>query len=347
MTQLNLTVRELAERLGGQLDGNGEAVLTGIASLESAGPGDLTFVVDARRASRLATTKAGAALVAADAPAAPLPLIRVEHVQAAVAEVLAIIGETEELPPAGTHPTAIVAGDARLDEGVAVGPCAVVGARARLERSAVVCAHAVVGADAHIGAETILLPGTVVESRCRIGRRCRVGPNAVIGSSGFGYYLAEGRQKRVPHIGTVEIGDDVDIGACSCVDRAKFGATRIGDGTKIDNLVQVAHNVQIGRGCALAGQAGIAGSAVLKDGVVLGGHAGIRDNITLGEGVQASAFAAVAQDVPAGMTVTGVPASDARKMLRVFQIWAKLPEMRDRLKKLEKRLEALEPPEDH
>ena len=151
----------------------------------------------------------------------------------------------------------------------------------------------------------------------------------------------------MPHAGTVEIGDEVDIGACSCVDRAKFGATRIGDGTKIDNLVQVAHNCQIGRGCLLAGLVGLGGSAVLKDLAVLGGHAGVRDNITIGSGVRASAFAAIAQDVPDGSTVVGVPAREAGRQLRIYKTQERLPELRQRLRELEKKVQALESAKDH
>jgi UDP-3-O-[3-hydroxymyristoyl] glucosamine N-acyltransferase len=344
---MRYTIEELAERLGGSIEGDGGVVVTGVASLESAGPGDLTFVVDARRASALAASRAAAAILGGDAPTASMPVIRVENVEAALATVLAMVGESEKLPPAGIHPTAIVAGDAQVGPGVAIGPGAVVGAGAKLGPSVALCANVTVGPEVTIGAESILLVGTVVEGRCRIGRRCRIGPNAVIGSSGFGYYFANGRRNRVPHTGTVEIGDDVDIGACSCVDRAKFGATRIGDGTKIDNLVQVAHNVQIGRRCALAALVGIAGSAVLKDDVVLGGHVGVRDNITVGSNVQSAACSAIAQDTPEGAAVSGIPAIDARQWLRSVRLFARLSEMHERIKQLEKKVKALESPKDH
>jgi UDP-3-O-[3-hydroxymyristoyl] glucosamine N-acyltransferase len=271
----------------------------------------------------------------------------VDQVEGAVAQVLALIGEHEGLPPPGVHPSAIVADDAEVGSGVAIGPGVVVGSGVRIGRGAVLCPHVVVGADAVVGDETILLAGTVVERRCRIGRGCRIGPNAVIGSSGFGYYFSAGSHQRVPHTGTVEIGDDVDIGACSCVDRAKFGATRVGDGTKIDNLVQVAHNVQIGRHCVLAGLVGIAGSTVLKDGVVLGGHVGIRDNITLGAGLRCAAFSAIAQDMPDGAVVAGFPAFDARRWLRSVRLFESLAEMHERIRQVEAKVKALESAADH
>ena len=347
MAELRLTVRQLAEKLGASLEGDGEAMLTGVASLDAAGEADVTFVLDARRAALLGECKAGAAIVGRNCPGAPIPLIRVDDVPTALAAVLAEVAEPEDLPPAGIHPSAVVADDARLGEGVAIGPNAAVGARTSLGRGTVLCANAAVGAEVEIGEKTVLYPGTVVLGRCRIGRRCRIGPNAVIGSTGFGYFFADGRHNPITHVGTVEIGDDVDIAACSCVDRAKFGATRIGDGTKIDNLVQVAHNVQIGRNCAIAGLVGLAGSAVIKDNVTLGGHAGVRDNITVGAGTKAGAYAAIFQDVPEGMVVVGVPANEAGATLRAWKLVERLPAMRQEIWRLKKRLDALEQSEDH
>ena len=344
----SFTLRELAERLGGRLEGNGSVTITGVGALASAGPGEITFVLDARRLSALPASRAGAAIVPEDAEVqAPMPLLRVKHVQAALADLLGILGENESRPPAGVHPSAVLGEGVEMGRDVAIGPGVVVGAGAKLGDGVVLCPNVTVAPGAVIGAGTVLLAGTVIECACRIGRRCRIGPNAVIGGSGFGYFPADGRHRRVPHAGTVEIGDEVDIGACSCVDRAKFGATRIGDGTKIDNLVQVAHNCQIGRGCLLAGLVGVGGSVVLKDFTVLGGHAGVRDNIIIGSRVRASAFAAIAQDVPDGTTVAGVPAREARRQLRIYKTQERLPELRQRLRNLEKRLRALESAEDH
>ena len=346
MSSFDFTVARLAESLGGTLDGDGAGRLVGVASVEAAGPTDVTFVADARRAGQLADCRAGAAIVGGDCPPAALPLIRVASVPRAVAALLNLLGEPEVLPPAGVHPSAILAADAVIGEGAAIGPRVVVDSGAVIAPGAVLCAGVCVGAGVRVGEGTILFEGTVVQGRATIGQRCRIGPNAVIGSCGFGYYY-EGRHNRVPHAGTVEIGDEVDIGACSCVDRAKFGATRIGAGTKIDNLVQIAHNVQIGRGCLLAGFAAVGGSAVLKDGVVLGGRAGIRDHITLGAGVRGAGGAVVLQDVPAGQTVVGAPAREGRLGLRIWQAQERLPELLKRVRALEERLKRLESPADH
>ncbi len=337
-----MTVQQLADRLGGAVVGDGSATVTGIAPLASAAATDVTFVADKRRAGELAASEAAAAIVDAELVAEGLPLIRVPEVNLAVIAVLAMAGEEEDLPAAGVHSSAVVASDAEIAPGAAVGPGAVVGSGATIGAGAMLCANVVVEAGAAVGAETVLLPGTVVVRGCRVGRGCRIGPAAVIGSSGFGYQFDGQEHRRYPHIGTVEIGDGVDIGACSCIDRGKFGATRIGDGSKIDNLVQVAHNVQLGRGCVLAALVGIAGSARLKDFVVLGGNVGIRDNITLGTGVRVGACSCVAQDVPDGATMMGYPAIDAGTWLRSVRQFAKLSEMNTRIRDLEKKVKALE-----
>ncbi len=342
MTELNLTISELARRIGGQVVGDGGGVISGIAPLSSAGGSDVSFLADERHSARLVDTQAVAVIVGADRPSTEIPLICVDNVMSAVVAVLEMSAGPGDFPQPGVHPTAVVAEDAAIADGAAVGPGAVVGSMAKIAAGAVLCANVTVGADAEIGEETILYPGTVVISGCRIGRRCRIGPNAVIGSSGFGYYFAEGRHNRIPHIGTVEIGDEVDIGACSCVDRGKFGATRIGDGTKIDNFVQVAHNVRIGRGCVLAGQVGIAGSVVLGDYTAFGGRSGVSDNITVGTGVKVAGGSVIFKDVPDGAEVAGYPAIQALKQLRAWKIISKLPELREKVRQLEKRLAALE-----
>ncbi len=344
MTELNLTVSQLADRIGGQVIGDGSAVIRGIAPLSLAGAADVSFLADEQHSARLGGTQACAVIVGQDRPTTQTPLICVDNVMSAVAAVLDMSARPDDFPPTGVHPTAVVAEDAEIADSASVGPGAVVGSGAKIAARAVLCANVTVEAGVTMGEETILQAGTVVISGCRIGRRCRIGPCAVIGSSGFGYYFADGRHNRIPHVGSVEIGDDVDIGACSCVDRGKFASTptRIGEGTKIDNLVQVAHNVQVGRCCLLAGQVGIAGSSVLKDYVALGGKVGVSDNITLGTGARAAAQTGIIRDVPDGTEVIGYPALQAKRQLRVWKITSELPELREKVRQLEKRLAELE-----
>jgi len=342
MSSLNTTAGELAERLGGTIEGDSGATIAGIASLDTAGPTDVTFVADKRRAGELAGSAAAAAIVDADLKAEGATLIRVPHVNQAVAAVLAMIGDDEDLPAVGVHPTAGVAGDARIDPTAAVGPGVVVGSGATVGAGAVLCINVVVEAGASVGEGTILLPGTILCRQCVVGAKCRIGPTAVIGSSGFGYEFDGAGHQRLNHVGHVEIGNEVDVGACSCIDRGKFGVTRIGDGTKIDNLVQVAHNVQVGRGCVLAALVGVAGSARLKDFVVLGGNVGVRDNITIGSGARVGACSCIAQDVPDGGAIAGYPAIDASTWLRSIRQFSKLSEMNARIRELEKKVRSLE-----
>jgi UDP-3-O-[3-hydroxymyristoyl] glucosamine N-acyltransferase len=342
-----MTVRSVAEIVGGTVEGDDRVVVETMAALDLAGPSDLTFA-DARHAAALGASKAAAAICEPGRPeAAPMPLIRVDDVSLAVFRMLTALAGPEDLPPRGVHPTAAVAPDARIGRDVAIAPGAVVGSRARIGDRSVLCAQVCVGPRVVIGEDCILFEGVVVRAAAQVGRRVRIGCNSVIGYEGFGYQSIDGVHRRVPHVGSVVIEDDVEIGACACVDRAKFGATRIGAGTKIDNLVQVAHNCQIGPGSVLAGQAGLAGSVRLGRGCVLGGHAGLRDNITLGDGAQVASYSGVSRDVPPGEQVAGTPAMPARQAFRVFQAWQRLPDLLHRVRKLESRLEALESSEDH
>lgn len=343
----SLTLREIAQIVGGTVEGDAETTIRGVASIRAAGPDEMTFAADERRAGELDQSRAGAALVALDAPGGAMPRVRVEDVPAALSRLLERLAGPEDLPSRGVAPSAVVAEDAEVSPDAAIGPGAVVGPRARIGAGSVLCASVVVGADARIGRDAVLQEGVVVKARCRIGDRVRIGPNSVIGSEGFGYDTRRGVHHRVPHAGSVVIENDVDLGASVCVDRAKFGCTRIGRGSKIDNLVQIAHNVQVGEGCLIAAMTGIAGSAVLGPHVVLGGHVGVRDNVEIGEGVQCAAYAAIASDIPPGQIVMGIPAGPAAAKGRALVAADKLPEIIRRVRRIEKRLASLESSEDH
>ena len=342
-----MTVRAVADLVGGDAEGDESVQVASLVPLDEAGTGQLTFAVNDRWAGKLGDTGAGAAIVSRSANVTGLPLIRVDNVLAAVATILEQFGPAEAFPPPGLDASAVVAGDAVVAPDAAVGPGVVVGARTEIGSGAVLCANVTVGDDVRIGDGSVLFEGVVVKTRCEIGRRVRIGPNAVIGHDGFGYYTVDGKHRLIPHAGNVVIEDDVDLGACCCIDRGKFGATRIGAGTKIDNLVQIGHNVQVGRGCFFAGQVGIAGSTTLGDYVVLGGGVGVRDGILIGDGVRCAAHAAIAGSLDAGEIVAGAPAEPARKMLRVWKARMELPDLLKRVKKLEAALEPDEPSEDN
>ena len=347
MFKERLTLRTIAELVGGTVEGDEELQVGSIGSLDEAGPGDLTYAINEHKATSLKTSDATAAIVphgisteTVDNP--QMVLVRVANPEAAVATLLSRTAGPEDLPPVGVHPTAVVAPDAEISDDVAIGPCVVIGQRAKIGARSVLCPGAKVGADAVIGENCVLGEGVVVRYECIIGNRVRIGPNSVIGYDGFGYYYADGVHHKIPHPGNVVIQDDVELGACTCVDRAKWGSTLIGAGTKIDNLVQIAHYVQIGSGCLLASQAGVAGSSKLGNFVVLGGSAGVRDNISIGDGTKLGAASKLAHSAGPGEILLGIPARDAKTALREIMALGKLPDMIKRIKKLEKKISALE-----
>lgn len=345
--QAACTLGELATLVGGRVRGDAGRKITGVAPMHSAGPGDVTWIAEPRYAPRLAQSRAGAVLAPADIGETPMSAVLCRQVDHALALVMTRFAPPLPAPPVGVDPAARIAADAELAADVAIGPYAVVEAGARIGAGTVIDAGVYVGAQTQIGAHCRLWPHVVVRERCRIGDRVIIHPHAVIGADGFGYYLHEGRHTKVPHIGGVIIGDDVEIGACACIDRSKTGNTVIEQGVKIDNLVQVAHNVVVGAHSVLCAQVGIAGSARLGQYVLLGGHVGIRDNITLKDRVQVAACSCVPQDVEADTKVAGLPASEFRQYLREHASLRKLPELVSQLRELTRRVEELESAADH
>jgi UDP-3-O-[3-hydroxymyristoyl] glucosamine N-acyltransferase len=327
-------VDQIAAAIDGTVVGRGDLVITGVDALDDAGSDELTFLHGSKWARRWPEVAAGAALVTrglelGNWDESTRAVILVDDAELAMILVLEALDDSESRrPPVGTHPSAVIDPSARLGEAVSVGPHVSVGPDARIGDR--VCLHAGVriGAGASIGDDTVLQANVVVEHDCVIGRGCRFHGGVVIGADGFGYRPDPevGRLRKVPHLGTVRIGDDVEIGAGACVDRAKFGATTIGSNVKLDNLVQVAHNVRIGASTVIAAQVGIAGSARIGAGVQIGAHAGIVEHVAIGDGARIGAKAGVIKDVPAGEVVAGIPAQPARDTLRQLSALRKLPE---------------------
>jgi len=344
---ISITLQEIAQLVQGQLEGDPSVAINGVGSLDEAVPGQMTFVSDAALAGQLPSSKASAALVGASVPAAGIPLVRVKNVQAALAALLGYFNPGDDLPAVGIHPSAVVASSASLAADVAIGPFVVIGEGAVIGAGCVLSAGVKIGANVTLGEGCVLFENAVVRWGCRLGCRVRVGPGCVIGYDGFGYYQSQGKNVRVPHIGIVELQDDVDLGACVCVDRAKFGVTRVGAGTKIDNYVQVAHNVQIGQGCLLAAQVGLAGSCRLGNYVVMGGQVGVGDHVAIGDLARVGAQSGLLKDVPPGAEVFGTLAVGVRDFMRQTVNVGKLPELQRRVKELESRLNALESSKDH
>ena len=341
MSDRTLTSASVAEMVRGRLVGPGDRPVRGLAAVADAGPDQLTFIGDLANANKWAASAGGTAIVTKgiEVPghdAAARALIEVDNADLAMIPVLEHFFAGECLPEPGiaagahVHPTAEVHAEARIAPGAVVGARCIVGPRASIH------ANAVLYADAQVGEDSIVHAGAVVRERCAVGRRCIVGPNAVIGGDGFGYRAsADGRSVlRIPHLGNAVLEDDVEIGSGAMIDRGKFGATRIGAGSKIDNLCQVGHNVQIGRLCMISGHTGIAGSTVIGDGVQMGGGVGIAPHMRIGAGARIAARAAVMCEIPAGETWGGYPAQEIRHALREEAALRKLADSAKPLLKL-------------
>ena len=334
-----ITLSELAARLNASLSGPAETVVQGLAALHDASSRDVSFLADERYADALAQTQAAAVVVPQNfAGTAQAALLRVDNVEQALDVLLDLFAEPDETVPPGIHPSASVAPTARLADGIAVGPNVVIGEDAQIGAGTVLQAGCVIGRSVTVGEHCRLAPNVVVYPRCTIGHRVIIHANATIGADGFGYRWAQDRHQKIRHVGAVDIGDDVEIGANTCIDRAKIGRTVIGRGTKIDNLVQVAHNVQIGEHCILVAQAGVAGSSQLGRGVVLGGQCGVSDHVTIGDGAMAGAQCGVHSDLEPGEKVIGTPHRPYRTHLRELMMIQKLPELAQQVKKLRKQL---------
>lgn len=333
------TAAELAERLQGRVVGDPAVTLTGFAPADSAGPGDLTWAENPKHLARAEASAAAAILVAADVISRKT-LIRVPNARVAFARVLPWFYPEPEFPP-GIHPTAVVAASARVDPSAHVGPLCVVGERAQLGPRVVLMAGDYVGDDCALGEDTRLFPGVTLYAGTRVGCRVRLHAGVVVGSDGFGYVLDGGAHRKVPQVGHVVIEDDVELGANVTVDRGALGATVIGRGTKVDNLVQIAHNVVIGEHCIVVAQAGIAGSTRLGHHVTVAGQAGIVGHLKVGDRAVIAAQSGVTNHVPAGEVWLGSPARPAAQMKRLYVLMERLPEMARRLAELEKELAAL------
>ncbi len=326
----------------GRTQGATTESIRGIASLEAAEPGDISFLGNPKYRSSVASTRASVVLLPRDysgEPGANQVYMTVDNPSVALARLCSRIEQALwPAPRPGIHPSAVVAPGASVSASATVGPLCVIEAGAVVGERAHLQAHVFVGRGAQVGEGSWLMPGVVLAAECVLGRRVRLHAGVVVGSDGFGYELVSGRHEKVPQIGSVLIGDDVEIGANSTIDRARFGRTTVGEGTKIDNLVQVGHNVAIGKHCLICALAGVSGSTTLGDYVVLGGQAGLVGHLTLGSGAKVGAQAGVNNDVPAGVSVRGTPSMPYMLEQRMTVLRNRLPELFKRVERLEDHL---------
>lgn len=331
----------LAELVGGCVSGDPSTFVSGVAALDSAGPTQVSFLANPKRKEKLMTSRAAAFIVPPSlAGAVETPLLLTDNPYLAFAKILTYFEVTPH-EPRGVMPGALVDPSAVLGEDVTISPGCVVAAGVRIGRGTLLHPNVVVYADAVIGEDCVLHANATVRERCLLGNRVILHAGAVIGADGFGYAPDGTGYFKIPQVGHVLLEDDVEVGACSCIDRANLGVTRIGRGTKIDNLVQVAHNVQIGEDCILAAQVGFAGSARIGRHCTFGGQVAVTGHVTLGDNVTIAGRSGVTNDVASNQVMAGLPVMPHREWLKSTMAMQHLPEMRRELKQLKLKIEEL------
>jgi UDP-3-O-[3-hydroxymyristoyl] glucosamine N-acyltransferase len=333
---------DLAAQLGCELDGDASIDIQRVSTLEDAQPGDITFLANSKYASALTTTRASAVIAAPDVSHAPCAILRTKNPYLVFARAIGLLNP-QPRPAPGIDRTAIVATDAVIESDVHVGPFVIIGSAARIGARSVIHAHCVIGSGAVLGPDCVVHARVSIRERVHIGARCVFQDGAVIGSDGFGFaHREDGTHEKIPQVATVVIEDDVEVGANTTIDRPAVGETRVKRGTKIDNLVQIAHGVVVGTNALLAAQVGIAGSSVIGDAAMLGGQVGVTGHVTVGDRVKAAAKTGVTGNVPADAFITGYPHMDNLEWRKSYAVFKRLPEMRKQLAELVRRLEALE-----
>jgi UDP-3-O-[3-hydroxymyristoyl] glucosamine N-acyltransferase len=334
---------ELAMQLGAELRGDAELEITGVRGIEEAGPTEITFVANPRYAALARTTKAAAVLVDPDFQEVPTATLRIKNPYYAFSRALGMFYQPPAYP-AGIHPSAVIDPTAQIGPGAHVGAYVVIGPGVSIGSNATILAHVVLYPGVHVGSHFFAHAHAVVRENCVLGDHVTIENGVIVGADGFGFAKNnEGRWIKIPQSGPVRIGSHVDIQANACVDRATVGATEIGDGSKIDNLVQIGHGSRVGKDTLVCAQTGLAGSSVIGDNVILAGQVGIAGHCSVGDGVILTAQSAVSHDIPPGKMISGSPGFDNRIWLRAVAIFQRLPELLKRLDRLEKQVAAQAP----
>lgn len=334
----SLRLSEVAVLLGGELVGDQDPLIRGVAAIDEAGPGDLTFLASRKFISKLADCRASGVLIGPD-DEAPLPAIRVAAPYPAFARFLQEFQTPDDrVFPPGIHPTAVVDEAAMVAPDVAIGPYSVIGAGARIDGGTRLGPHVVIGPDARVGRDCRFYARACLREGCQVGDRVILHVGATLGTDGFGYLPSPQGLQKIPQVGIVVLLDDVEIGSGVCIDRATMGRTVIGAGSKIDNLVQVGHNVRMGSHCAVSAQTGLSGSAVLGDRVTMGGQVGVSHGTRIGSDAMVGGQSGVTRDLPGGARYFGLPAVEAGESFRILGALRKLPELLRRVARLESEL---------
>lgn len=348
---IRTTVAQLAQLSGGDFSGNGEHVLTGVANLSEAGPCDVSFLGNPKYAALAAKTKAGCVFLPSsnrDIACGASNRVFVEDPQHAFSLVQGMIAALRPKPPSGVDARAAVHPEARLEAGVSVGVFSVIEKGARIGAGTVISPHCFVGEGVVIGQDCFLHPRVVVREDCVLGDRVILQPGVVLGGDGFGFTTDKktGKHRKIPQVGNVVIHNDVEIGANTAIDRAAVGSTVVGAGTKIDNLVQLAHGVKTGKDCLIVSQVGVSGSTVLGDRVILAGQAGLVGHLHIGDGAVVMAQAGIMSDLEKGQLVWGTPSRPHRETLKLLALYGKLPEIYETIKEIKKKFGASNAPSD-
>ena len=336
-----VAIKQLAELVEGKISGDEDLAIRRVAPIDQAGPGDITFVANPKYLPQLATCKASAVIAAPGVEAPGVTLLHCADPYLAFAKILTFL-QVSETKPLGVMAGACVAESAEIDKAVTIYPGAVVGERAKLGAGSVLHPGVVVYADAVIGCDCLLHANAVVREGCCLGDRVILQPGAVVGSDGFGFAPDGCGYYKIPQVGIVVLEDDVELGACSCVDRAALGETRIKRGTKLDNLVQIGHNVEIGEDCILVSQVGVSGSTRIGNHCTFGGQSGTAGHLKIGDNVMIGGRGGATGNVESNQVLSGLPLMPHKEWLRTTMTLPKLPEMRKEMRQLKKRLAQLE-----
>ncbi|MCF7873226.1 MAG: UDP-3-O-(3-hydroxymyristoyl)glucosamine N-acyltransferase [Candidatus Omnitrophica bacterium] len=338
---MNYKLSQISEIVGGELSGNPDIIITGISGIKQAKEGDITFLANPKYSSLLNSTGASAVITSRDISSSR-PVIKTDNPSVAFAKVVDLVVGQSCSHPQGISAKSIVDKGAKIADSVSIGPFTFIAEGAEVGEGSIIYGGCFIGHKVKVGKNCLVYPNTTIREKTEIGNKVIIHSGTVIGSDGFGFELSDGSRKKIPQIGIVKIEDNVEIGANVTIDRARFDKTTIGKGTKIDNLVQIAHNVTIGKNCIIIAQVGISGSTVVEEGAILAGQAGIVGHIKIGRQAVVGAQAGVTKSVPAETKVSGYPAKPHRQAAKINACIQKLPELNKKVKQLEDKIKSLE-----